>query len=322
VKARPIERLEQARWYNPSMSGRERVFRTEAVILRRQDLGEADRLVVAYSPDRGKLRLVAKGARRLTSRKAGHLEPFTKATLLVARGRELDIITQAEALETFPALRTDLQRVGQASYVVELIDRFTLDEGGSRPAYTMMLEALERLAQGRSASAVLRYYELRLLELMGYRPEFFRCVQCSAEVRPEAQFFSSALGGVLCPQCGRGHPGARPLSLEALKVLRHFQRSGFEAAAAPDLRQAVRQEVEEHLEAYLTHLLERRLNSPRFLRQVQALELRGDRASHRAAHPAGDRASHPAGDPGGDPAGNPKGEPAPASQGAQHRLTP
>jgi len=81
-------------------------------------------------------------------------------------------------------------------------------------------------------------------------------------------------------------------------------------------------EVEEHLEAYLTHLLERRLNSPRFLRQVQALELRGDRASHRAAHPAGDRASHPAGDPGGDPAGNPKGEPAPASQGAQHRLTP
>jgi len=260
------------------MSGRERVYRTEAVILRRGDLGEADRLVVAYSPDRGKMRLVAKGARRPTSRKAGHLEPFMRATLLIARGRELDIITQAEAVEIFPALRADLERVAQASYVVELIDRFTLDEGGSRPAYTLMVETLERLAQDRPASAVLRYYELRLLELMGYRPEFFRCVQCLAEVRPENQHFSPALGGVLCPRCGGGHPGARPLSLEALKVLRHYQRSGFEAAAAPNVRPAVRQEVEEHLEVYLTHLLERKLNSPRFLRQVQAIALQQEPA--------------------------------------------
>lgn len=267
-----MEAVKKAGWYNPAMSGRERVFRTEAVILRRQDLGEADRLVVAYSPDRGKLRLVAKGVRRLISRKAGHLEPFSRTSLLIARGRELDIISQAEAIEIYPALQRDLERVGQASYVVELIDRFTLDEGGSRPAYGLLLETLGRLAEGRPASAVLRYYELRLLELMGYRPEFFRCVQCAGEIRPEAQFFAPALGGVLCPRCGRGPATARPLSLEALKVLRHYQRSGFEAAAAPNLRPAVRQEVEGHLEVYLNHLLERKLNSPRFLRQVQVLE--------------------------------------------------
>jgi DNA repair protein RecO (recombination protein O) len=254
------------------MSGRERIFRTEAVILRRQDLGEADRLVVAYSPDRGKLRLVAKGVRRLSSRKAGHLEPFSRTSLLIARGRELDIISQAEAVETYPTLQTDLERLGQASYVVELIDRFTLDEGGSRPAYALLLETLSRLAEGRPAATVLRYYELRLLELMGYRPEFFRCVQCSSETRPEAQAFAPALGGVLCPRCDRGQAMTRPLSLEALKVLRHFQRSGFEVAAAPHLTAAVRQEVEGHLEAYLNHLLERKLNSPRFLRQVQVLD--------------------------------------------------
>jgi DNA repair protein RecO (recombination protein O) len=96
-------------------------------------------------------------------------------------------------------------------------------------------------------------------------------VQCAAETRPEAQFFSPALGGVLCPGCGRGQATTRALSLDALKVLRHYQRSGFEAAVSPHVRSAVRQEVESHLEAYLHHLLERRLNSPRFLRQVQAL---------------------------------------------------
>jgi DNA repair protein RecO (recombination protein O) len=228
---------------------------------------------VAYSPDRGKLRLVAKGVRRLTSRKAGHLEPFNRTSLLIARGRELDIISQVEAVEMFPALQTDLQRVGQASYVAELIDRFTFEEGGSRPAYTLLVETLRRLAPGGPpAEVVLRFYELRLLELMGYRPEFFRCVQCGSEIRPEAQSFAPALGGVLCPSCGRGSMMKRPLSLEALKVLRHYQRSGFEAAAAPHLKAAVRQEVEGHLEAYLHHLLERQLNSPRFLRQVELLD--------------------------------------------------
>jgi len=254
------------------MTGRERVFRTEAVILRRQDLGEADRLVVAYSPDRGKLRLMAKGVRRVRSRKAGHLEPFSRTSLLIARGRELDIITQAEAVETFPALRAGLQRLGEASYVVELLDRFTFDESGSRPAYGLLVDTLARLAADHPAPAVLRYYELRLLELMGYRPEFFRCVQCASEVRPEGQYFVPAMGGVVCPRCGRSVSQARPLSLEALKVLRHYQRSGYEAAAAPTVRPSVRQEVEDHLEAYLNHLLERRLNSPRFLRRVQALE--------------------------------------------------
>jgi DNA repair protein RecO (recombination protein O) len=261
------------------MSGRERIFRTEAVILRRMDLGEADRLVVAYSPDRGKLRLVAKGARRPGSRKGGHLEPFTRTILLIARGRELDIISQAEAIEGYPTLRTDLERVGAASYVVELMDRFTLEEGGSRTAYGLMVESLERLAEGRAVATVLRYYELRLLELMGYRPEFFSCVHCRAEVRPEAQYFAPALGGVLCPGCGTSQAAGRPLSLEALKVLRHYQRSGFEAAAAPSVRAGVRLEVEAHIEAYLGHLLERRLNSPRFMRQMAALDPVGEPAA-------------------------------------------
>lgn len=261
------------------MTGRERLYRTEAVILRRTDLGEADRLVVAYSPDKGKLRLVAKGARRPGSRKGGHLEPFTRTLLLVARGRDLDVISQAEAIEGYPALRTDLERLGAASYVVELMDRFTFEEGGSRPAYGLMVESLERLAAGRPTGTVLRYYELRLLELMGYRPEFFRCVHCRSEIRPESQFFAPALGGVLCPACGSSRAGIRPLSLEALKVLRHFQRSGFEAAASPSVRPGVRLEVEAHLEAYLGHLLERRLNSPRFLRQMQALAPAGEPAT-------------------------------------------
>ncbi len=253
------------------MPSRLRVARTEAVVLRRFDLGEADRILTLFSPDRGKLRAIAKGVRRPQSRKAGHLEPFARVRLMLARGRELDVITQAEAIDLYPDLRQDLVALGHAAYVIELVDRFTLEEGENRGLYHLIVRTLERLAAGDSPAAVLRYFELRLLDEVGYRPELFRCVSCGAEIRPQDQFFSPPEGGVLCPDCGAGRKGARSLSLAGLKVLRHYQRSTYAAAAAPAVRPEVHAEVEDVMQEYLTFLLERGLNVPRFLRRVREL---------------------------------------------------
>lgn len=254
------------------MAGRERVYRTEAVVLRHQELGEADRLVSVYTPDRGKLRLVAKGVRRTHSRKAGHLEPLTRTSLLVARGRELDIVTQADALHTFPGLRSSLLNVGHASYALEMVDRFTFEEGENRALYRLLVETLTRLEEGRAPFSVLRFFDLHVLEAVGYRPELFRCLSCGQEAKPEDQFFGATVGGLLCPACGPSHPGARPLSLAALKVLRHLQRSDFETASAPAIRSTVRAEVEGLLEEYIAAILERHLHTPAFLRTVRRLE--------------------------------------------------
>jgi DNA repair protein RecO (recombination protein O) len=249
----------------------ERVYRTEAVVLRRGDLGEADRLLTVYSPTYGKLRLVAKGVRRPTSRKAGHLEPLTRVELLLAKGRELDIITQAQALQTYPLPAGDLERLGYAFYAIELLDRFSVAEGESRRPYRLMIETLERLSAGEPAAPAIRHFELALLELSGFRPELFRCVGCGAEIRPEAQFFSAEHGGVLCPACGRPRREALPVSLAALRLARHYQRSSYEASAAVRVRPEVMEELERLLQVYLSHLLERRLNSPAFLQRVRHL---------------------------------------------------
>jgi len=262
------------------VSSRERVFRTEAVVLRRGDFGEADRLLTVYSPEHGKLRLVAKGVRRPRSRKAGHLEPFTRVTLLLARGRDLDVITQAQAIEHFTPLREDLVRLAHAAYVVELLDRFTVQEGESRALYRLLLETLERLASGEGPDVTVHYYELRLLELVGYRPELFHCVACRAEIAPVEQYFSAELGGVLCPRCGPGKPGARPLSLAALKVMRHYQRSTYPAARVPSIRPEVFSEIEHLMEDYLNYLLERRLNTPVFLKRVRRATQAAGQISH------------------------------------------
>lgn len=247
----------------------ERTLRTEAVVLRHSDWGEADRLLGLYSREAGKLRAVAKGVRKLKSRKAGHLEPFTRVKLLLARGRDFWIVTQAETVDAYLPVREDLLRTAYAAYVIELLDRFTYEEGENRALYQLIVDSLQRISTLPDPFLSVRYYEVRLLDLLGFRPELNRCVRCDNEIKPENQYLDAALGGVLCPRDGENVPTARPISMPTLKYLRHFQRSTFSQASRAELSPAVRSEMESLLNYYLTYWLERRLNSPSFLYEVR-----------------------------------------------------
>jgi len=248
---------------------RQRVLHLEAVVLRHNDWGEADRMLVLYTLELGKLSAIAKGVRKPRSRKAGHLEPFTRVNLLLARGREIPIITQAETVEAYLPLSEDLVRTTCAAYVVELIDRFSFEEGEHRALYHLLTDTLARLCQPNDLDLVLRYYELRLLDLVGFRPQLFNCANCGNEIQPQDQYFSAALGGVLCPTCGSQIANARPISISALKYLRHFQRSNFAEAARASLSVSLHREIEAIMQYYLTFLLERNLNTPPFLRRLR-----------------------------------------------------
>ena len=258
-------------FYNAGMPTRERSFRVEAIVLRHSDWGEADRLITLFTRESGKLRAVAKGVRKLRSRKAGHLEPFTRAKLQLARGRDLPIITQAETINAYMPLKEDLLLVGYASYVVELLDRFTYEEGENRSLYRLLNDTLSRLTSQDDPAWVVGYYELRLLDLMGFRPQLTRCARCDNEIQPEAQFFSAELGGVLCPRCGIQVVEARPISKDALKFLRHYQRSSYEETRRARVPKDIRREMEAIMQHYLTYLLERGLNTPQFIQRVKRL---------------------------------------------------
>ncbi|MBP1702201.1 MAG: recO [Chloroflexi bacterium] len=256
----------------PDALHRQRSFRVEAVVLRHSDWGEADRLLVLYTLEMGKLRALAKGARKPRSRKAGHLEPYTRVSLQLARGRDIPIVSQAETLDPYLRLREELLLSTYASYVVELLDRFTYEEGENRSIYRLLADTLSRLCTQSSPELAVRYYEIRLLDLLGFRPQLFQCSSCGAEIQPQDQFFSAALGGVLCPQCGRDTAGALPVSMPALKYLRHFQRSSFSEAARVTLSAGINREMEALMQHYLTYLLERGLNTPAFLRRVRRID--------------------------------------------------
>jgi DNA repair protein RecO (recombination protein O) len=248
---------------------RQRLFRVEAIVLRHVDWGEADRLLWLYTAEIGKIKAVAKGVRKPRSRKAGHLEPFTRVHLMLARGRDLPIVTQAEMDDAYQPLREDLLRATYASYAVELLDRFTYEEGENRGLYHLLNVTLSRLCGPASLDLVVRYYEFRLLDFVGFRPQLFNCVVCGSQILPQDQFFSAALGGAVCPGCASSTESARPLSLNALKYMRHFQRSQFEDLQGVELSTELNREIENMMQHYLTYLLERGLNTPAFLRRVR-----------------------------------------------------
>jgi DNA repair protein RecO (recombination protein O) len=251
------------------MPTRERSRRVDALILRHQRWGEADRLLTIFTREYGKLRIVAKGARKTTSRKGGHLEPFMRTALQLAQGRDLWIVTQAEMINAFLPMRDDLQRMGFASYVIELLDKFTYEDGSNPQLYKLAVETLERLCTTDSVFVVLRYYEMRVLDIMGYRPQLFQCIGCQEEIKAEDQYFSALVGGVICPHCGHKYEDVRKISMGALKYLRHFQRSTYQEALAAAPGEGVVQEVEKIMQWYLTYLLERAINSQVFLQQIR-----------------------------------------------------
>lgn len=253
------------------MSRALRSFRVEAVILRHVDWGEADRLLTLYTLERGKLRAVAKGARRIRSRKAGHLEPFTHVRLQLATGRDLPIVTQADTVDAYLPLREDLLKTAMAAYVVELLDRFTYEaEQVHVGLFSLLTETLQRIAGLVDPWIALRYYEMRLLDFLGFRPHLFECAGCGQEIQPVSQYFSPAHGGVLCPRCGKQANEALPVSMEALKYLRHFQRSTYSQATRAHPAPSTRAEIETIMRRYVTFLLERDLNSPVFLHRIQS----------------------------------------------------
>ena len=248
-----------------------RSFRVDAVVLRHSDYGEADRLLTLYTRQLGKTRAVAKGARKIASRKAGHIEPFTYVKLQLAQGRDMLIVTQADTVDAYQPLREDLILTSHASYVIELLDRFTYqDETENSAIFRLLTDTLSRLASKADPWIVIRYYEMRLLDHLGFRPQLFECVNCHREILPEDQFFSFSAGGVICPRCAQGLRNLHKISVEALRYLRHFQRSNYGEATKARPSLDVQQEVESLMQGYFTYLLERELNTPGFLKSIKA----------------------------------------------------
>lgn len=243
------------------------VFSSEALILRTYKLGEADRIVVFLTRDRGKKRGVAKGARRTRSRFVGALEPLTRVHLAYFEREHHELVSlNYVETERSPLAVSDAFALGHASYFAELIDEWAPEADPNEKLYRLGAAVVDALAASVPIEPLARYFELWLLRLQGVYPSIVACHACGraltggAALPPRERAF-------VCDACS-GAAGGRILSAAALAFLRHAGRCVPEAVATLDLPRGAARELEEVHRALITMHLEKELKSARVLREM------------------------------------------------------
>jgi len=242
-----------------------RNYQTEAIIIKKTKLGEADSILTLYTPHLGKTQGFAKSLRKPKSKLAGHLELLTHSLVSLARGRNIDTITGSQTITSFLPLKTNLELSSRALYVIELVNQFTADHIENYRLFQLLLKTLENLCQAEDNELVLRYFELHLLNEVGYRPQLQHCVSCRATLQPVINSFSPGSGGVLCPDCSQSQPLTYPLSVNGLKVLRLIQSSDYSTVGRLKVDQQLSNELEAIVRNYIKYLLEREVKSVAWL---------------------------------------------------------
>ena len=254
---------------------RPRVYKTEGIVVRQSPMGEADRVLTLLSPERGQIRAVAKGVRRARGRLTGHLELLNRVHVSISKGRNLDIVVEAQCLDGLPALRNDLGRVAAGMYVAELADAFSVPQDDDhrdsdvRKVYELVTEALSRLDSGGPANELLACFKIRLLALAGFAPELSVCVECGLSLAQRDHSYSATAGGIVCPGCIIGAPGPLlPVSVNAVKALRYYMSQGLAGAASLEVPFAVQADAGRVLDTHLRHHLDRDPRSASFLQSL------------------------------------------------------
>lgn len=242
-----------------------RTYQTEAIIIKKVKLGEADRILTLYTPHLGKIQAVAKGVRRPRSKLAGHLELLTYSQVSLARGRNLDTIIGSQTIDSFLTLKSDLWLTSCALYVTELVNQFTAEHDENYPLFQLLLATMHQLCQTGDNELVLHYFELHLLGEVGYRPQLQQCVSCHSPLKLVTNAFSPSSGGVLCSRCSQRQSLTYPLSVNVLEVLRWLQSSDYDTARKLEMNPESSRELDKVMSHYLEYLLERKVKSAAWL---------------------------------------------------------
>lgn len=240
-------------------------YKTKGIILKRSNLGEADRILTIFTEKHGKIKAIAKGIRKTLSKLAGHLEPFCLVDLIIAEGRNLDIITDVQTIKCFFKLRSNLKSTNTAYYLAEIIDKMTAENEAHPPIFNLLEEVLENI-NGGLGDLSLAYYEINFLTETGYKPELYYCLSCRSKISTGDNHFNFESGGIICKQCN-SKAGGRKISDTAIKILRLFLQHKIPQIQKIKAHKDLIQEVSNVARDYLKYIHQKEFNSERFLQK-------------------------------------------------------
>lgn len=244
------------------------IWKTEGIVLRVRNLGEADRIVTLYTKERGKLSAAARGARRIRNRLLSPTQVLTHGRYFIFPGKGLHNLSQAEIIHSNQGIRDDLEKFAYASYITELLDALTVDEDPIERVFPLLAATLALAEAGRLALAT-RAFEIRLMRELGYEPELYQCLHCR-EVLQKKVFFSKQ-GGALCQKCVGQDPASIPLTNGTWELMKKLLEWDFSRLTVLHPAPSNEEELRRVMRGYLDYRLEYPLKSLEFLETLHAL---------------------------------------------------
>ncbi len=246
------------------------LYRSEAIVLRTKDLGEADKILTIFTAEAGKVAAVAKGCRRVRNRLMGVSAPFVHMKAMLFGGKTLDTLSQGEIIHSFIELREDLLKMAYASYMAEVVDQMTEEKDPLPQLFQLLLGCFRVLSGGHRPDIVARYFDINALSLLGYRPQLDTCAGCGSEFdrRPR---LSPVAGGGLCSRCAASDASTVALSLGAFQMLRRFLVTPVDRLPVLQVSPDMLAEMERALRLFMDYRLARPLKSLDFLNTIRSV---------------------------------------------------
>ena len=245
------------------------LYTVNAIILRRINFSETDRIATLYTRERGKISGIAKGARKPISRLSGATEVLTYAKYQLASGKNLDIITQAEVKESFPRIHGDLNRIAYAAYMAELLDKFVEEHEANADLFDLLLSALYLMERPNDPEKITRMFELQFMKAVGYEPVLDKCINCRMPISVSEVSFSPSLGGIVCEKCGALPEDAIQISREAADTMQALMSADAPEVEQMEIPQTVMDQIAHVLRWYIRYRAERELKSLEFLQALR-----------------------------------------------------
>lgn len=241
-------------------------YKTIGIIIGKRDFMEADKILVVFTQDLGKIQIKAKGLRRTLAKMAGHLEMFNLVELELIKGKTFYIVIGAQLIDGFTGIKEDFEKIGIYYYFCEVLDKI-LEEGvRHKNTFAFFLSILNKLNQKDSNNLNLTiFFELNILSHLGFKPEFLVCVGCREDIGGHKFFFSQERGGVLCETCGKEDFFADLLTPNAVKLMRLILARDLDMLERVKMESSIPEEVKKINGFFLEHILGRELKSKQFL---------------------------------------------------------
>ncbi|MCL0106320.1 DNA repair protein RecO [Peptococcaceae bacterium] len=240
------------------------LYKAEAVVLRYKNMRDADKVAVLFSRELGKIRTAAHGVVKAKSKKRGAVQPFTHSAFLLRKGRELDSISQCEAITFFLNLRNELKRLTSALYVCELTDELTAEKEPNEPLFILLLTTLKWLnsnvVNGVGLDKITAGFEIKALGLCGYMPQLTRCVNCGERAKLPLKF-SYKMGGILCTECNNADESALTISERELLTMKELITTAPGKLKDIDVSNESLKQIKRILNLFTVHHLDKKIKS-------------------------------------------------------------